>query len=159
MKKLFLTASLFASLHMVAMQLPDQEESITITITQPEQSTIGNFIQIMAVDGNIKVGYITFCQRKDSNTWNLLTLRVNQSYRRNNIANGLMQECINHIKSHNAKLLTWKALPLDSALNLHTLITIYRRLIENMGYTMDSLTLGARKGSGSVRQIKMRLEL
>jgi GNAT superfamily N-acetyltransferase len=159
MKKLFFIGLLFIS-SLTAMESPNQEEeAITITIYEPEQSKIGNFMQILALDGKIQVGYITFYQNENPNSWNLIALRVNQAYRKNYIAKKLMQECINYIKSQGAKLLIWKAHSLDSTLSLHTLITIYRRLIESMGYTMDSLTLGTRKGSGLAQQVKMRLEL
>lgn len=160
MKKLFFIGLLFIG-SLRAMESPNQEEeAITITIYEPEQSKIGNFMQILALDGKIQVGYITFYpQKEDPSSWNLIALRVNQAYRKNYIAKKLMQECINYIKSQGAKILIWKAYSLDSTLSLHTLITIYRRLIESIGYTMDSLTLGTRKGSGLEQQVKMRLEL
>lgn len=158
MKKLFLGAMLFTSSYLFAMQAPT-DETISIEITEPQKSKIGNLMQICALDGENLVGYITFRSRKEQGKWEITVISVHQAYRKNHIAQELMQECIKYIKSQDAKLLVWKAFPLDHTINLHTLIIIYRRLLENAGYTMDSLTLGRRKESGSVHQVKMRLEL
>lgn len=160
MKKLLLI--LFLGLtSLQAMEAPgsdNAEEVVEINLTEPEQSKVGNLMQISALDGKIQAGYITFCLKKDANLWNLLALRVHQEYRNHHIGQALMKECIKYIQSQGATLLVWKALPLDHAINLHTLINIYRRIIESLGYSMDSLTMGPKKGT-RVQQVKMRLEL
>ncbi|GMU18859.1 MAG: hypothetical protein AMXMBFR12_00510 [Candidatus Babeliales bacterium] len=160
MKKLLLLILLFIS-SAYAMQAPQphNEESIEITLTNPTR-VFNNFYQILALDGKKQVGYLTFHYFANNPTqWGLGSFSVQQAYRENHIGQALLKECIDYIKSQQARQLTWQAIPLDQAINLDTLIKIYQKIIIKLGFAPEALIIGPREGSGLTQQVTMSLQL
>lgn len=144
-----------------AMEAP-QDETSHITITRPYLHPITKkhaFHEIELFDGSNRIGTITYFLKNESqNIWSIYLFRVHRDYRESGLGTILFQHCINDIKSKNGKFLTWKASPQDTPLiNRDTLIFIYKRMVNKLGFSSEALTIST--PTDIVQEIIMTLQL
>lgn len=161
MKKLLFLLLLACSIScgMEQSTATEQEQTTPIYITEPLFNELSKLHEIQLLDAGNPIGAITYFPKNNQNLWGIYLFRVHRNYRRGALGTELFKACLNDIKAKGGETVMWEAMPTDMIIDLDTLITIYRHIIEKLGFASDALTISIPQGCGIIKQVVMTLRL